>query len=191
LKETKKLVTENNKILNKNEVLADTIARNFDLAIKGEITNNVNKNATIVNKALNSVYLALGDPAVNQALVSNGTISQEFSNLISIRNAAGTTVADKEMANELIKFGTSVEAQKAVVERLKAEAMNIHGALLDQNKELWKKIDPLEVDSQNPNRVAKLSAKDKEAFAKQLQDNRGMSMTQDAIDKEWNRYLAQ
>ena len=94
----------------------------------------------------------MGDPAVNQALVSNGTISQEFANLISIRNASGTNVADKEMANELIRFGTSVEAQKAVVRRLQAEASNIHGALVEQNKELYKIIDPLETSVQNPNR---------------------------------------
>jgi hypothetical protein len=152
LKENKKLVTDNNKVLNKNEILADTINRNFDLAIKGEITNNVNKNATIVNRLLNPFYLALGNPAVNQAMISNGTISQEFANLISIRNASGTTVADKDVANELIKFGTSVEAQKAVVERLKAEAMNIHGALADQNAKLYQTIDPLQQSPQNPNR---------------------------------------
>jgi hypothetical protein len=160
LKDTKKIVTENNKVLNKNVLLADTVAKNFDLAIKGEITNNVNKNATIVNKILNPIYLALGDPAVNQAMVSNGTISQEFANLISIRNASGTTVADKEMANELIRFGTSVEAQKAVVERLKAEATNIHGALVDQNAQLYKIIDPLETSTENPNRQNKVNGGD-------------------------------
>lgn len=152
LKATKALITQNNKVLNNNQIASETVAKNFDLAIKGEITNDVNKNATIVNRILNPVYLALGDPAVNQALVSNGTISQEFANLIAIRNAQGTTVADKEMGSELIRFGTSVEAQKAVVERLKQEATNIHTALKDQNSELYKQIDPLQVDPNNPNR---------------------------------------
>lgn len=148
----KNLINANNKILNNNAIASETVAKNFDLAINGEITNNVNKNATIVNKILNPIYLALGDPAVNQALVSNGTISQEFANLVSIRNAQGTTVSDKEMASELIRFGTSVDAQKAVVERLKAEAVNIHSALLEQNSELYKVTDPLQKNQNNPNR---------------------------------------
>lgn len=156
LKANKLLVNANNKILNNQAVVGDAIIRNFDLAINGEITNDVNKNATIVNKILNPIYMALGDPAVNQAMVSNGTISQEFANLISIRNASGTTVADKEMANELIAFGTSVDAQKAVVERLKAEAANIHNAIKIQNEELYKIIDPLETELANPNRQKKL-----------------------------------
>lgn len=152
LKGNKALIVANNKILNNQAILSDTIEKNFNLAIEGEITNNVNKNATIVNKILNPVYLALGDPATAQALVSNGTITQEFANLISIRNASGTTVADKYMADELIQFGTSVEAQKGIVERLKAEAMNIHSALQDQNKKLYQTIDPLQQSPENPNR---------------------------------------
>ena len=148
----KKLIQDNNKILNKQEILGDTIVKNFDLAIKWEMSNNVNKNATRVNRILNPVYLALWDPAVNQAMVSNGTISQEFANLISIRNSGGTLAADKMMAEELIKFGTSIEAQKAVVERLKAEAANIHSALKDQNTRLRSEIDPLELSDDNPNR---------------------------------------
>ncbi len=148
----KALIAINNKVLNNQAILGETIIRNFDLAIKGEIKNNVNQNATVINRLLNPIYLALGDPAVNQAMVSNGTISQEFANLVSIRNNGGTLAADKEMASELIKFGTSVEAQKAVVERLKAEAANIHGALANQNKELWKLVDPLQQNTQNPNR---------------------------------------
>lgn len=152
LKTNKALIADNNKVLNRNEIASNTIISNFDLAIKGEITNNVNQNATIVNKLLNPFYLALGNPAVNQAMVSNGTISQEFANLISIRNASGTTVSDKEVASELLKFGTSVQAQKAVVERLKAEALNIHDALLNQNKKLYEVIDPLQTNPENPNR---------------------------------------
>lgn len=152
LSTNKKLIADNNKVLNKNEILTDTIVKNFDLAIKGEITNDVNKNATIVNRLLNPFYLALGNPAVNQAMVSNGTISQEFANLISIRNANGTTVSDKDVASELIKFGTSVKAQKAIVERLKAEALNIHDALSNQNAKLYEVIDPLETNPDNPNR---------------------------------------
>lgn len=56
------------------------------------------------------------------------------------------------MASELIKFGTSVEAQKSVVERLKAEAMNIHSSLAQQNAKLYQEIDPLELLPENPNR---------------------------------------
>lgn len=159
LKATKNLINTNNKVLNNNELASSTIAKNFQLAIDGEITNDVNKNATIVNRILNPIYLSLGDPAVNQALVSNGTISQEFANLISIRNAYGTTQADKEMGSELIRFGTSVEAQKAVVQRLAAEATNIHSSLKEQNAKLYAQIDPLELDPNNPNRnVATQSA---------------------------------
>lgn len=154
LKEYNKEINQNLNILNKNAIASDTVIKNFDLAIKGEISNDVNKNATIINKILNPIYLALGDPATNQALVSNGTISQEFANLISIRNANGTLAADKQMANDLISFGTSVDAQKAVVERLRAEAGNIHDALNTRNAELYKQTDPLAQDPNNPIRQA-------------------------------------
>lgn len=150
LKSNKALIAKNNAILNNNILSSEAMVKNFDLAINGEITNDVNQNATIVNKILNPIYLALGDPAVNQAMVSNGTITQEFANLISIRNQSGTLMADKEMASELIRFGTSVEAQKAVVERLKAEASNIHTAVQDANNSLWQQTDPLKQDANNP-----------------------------------------
>lgn len=159
LKSNKALIALNNKILNNNQISSEAVAKNFDLAINGEITSDVNQNATIVNRILNPIYLALGDPAVNQALVSNGTISQEFANLVSIRNAQGTTVADKEMASILLPFGTSVEAQKAVVERLKAEAVNIHDAIKDTNSQLWQEVDPLQQDANNPLRKKTIQEK--------------------------------
>lgn len=149
----KALITANNKVLNSNALQADAITKNFDLAINGEITNNINKNATVVNGLLNPIRIAFGDPATVQALVSNGTISQEFANLLAIKNNGGTTVSDKEMAANLIPFGTSVDAQKAVVERLKAEAANIHSSIATQNQALYKVTDPLQRDSNNPNRV--------------------------------------
>lgn len=161
----KTIINNNNKILNNQSITAQTVESNFDLAIKGEITNDVNKNATIINKILNPIYLALGDPATAQALVSNGTISQEFANLISTRNAQGTLMADKMMAEELIQFGTSVEAQKAIVERLKAEAINITGAVKNQNAELYKIIDPLQQLPENPNRVDPEEAKMNDYFS--------------------------
>lgn len=159
LKGYKTIINNNNKIMNNQAITAQTLEKNFDLAINGEITNDVNKNATIINKILNPVYLALGDPATAQALVSNGTITQEFANLISTRNAQGTLQADKMLAEELIPFGTSVEAQKAIVERLKQEAMNITGAVKNQNAELYKIIDPLQQLPENPNRVDPTQAK--------------------------------
>jgi murein DD-endopeptidase MepM/ murein hydrolase activator NlpD len=156
LDSNKKLIAANNKLLNNQAIVGEAIARNFDLAIQGEITGNVNKNATVINRILNPIKLAIGDPATAAALVSNGTITQEFANLISLRNASGTTVSDKDMAEMLIPFGTSVEAQKAIVQRLRAEAVNIHDALADQNKILWEDIDPLQQNVNNPNRIAKL-----------------------------------
>ena len=157
LKDNKKIVTDNNKVLNKNAILSDTVKKNFDLAINGEITNDINQNATVVNQLLNPLYLAMGNPAVSAAMVSNGTISQEFANLISIRNASGTTVSDKEVANELIKFGTSVDAQKEVVKRLEAEALNIKTTLQQQNSYLYSIVDPLQTDPNNPNRQGAMS----------------------------------
>ena len=149
---TWKIINQNKGILNKINIASDTVESNFNLSIAGEISSNVNKNATLVNQLLNPIYLALGDPAVNQAMVSNGTITQEFANLISTRNAQGTLEADKRMAEELLPFGTSVEAQKAVVTRLVQEATNIKSALNQQNNELWKQVDPLQQNANNPNR---------------------------------------
>jgi len=149
---TWKIINQNKGILNKINIASDTVESNFNLAIRGEISNDVNQNATAVNKLLNPIYLALGDPAVNQALVSNGTITQEFANLISTRNAQGTLAADKMLAEELLPFGTSVEAQKAVVSRLVQEAVNIKKALTSQQETLYQQVDPLQ---QNPNNPAR------------------------------------
>lgn len=156
LMNNKKLIATNNKVLNTQAVTSEALKKNFDLAIDGQMTDDVNKNSTLINKILNPVYLALGDPATNQALVSNGTITQEFANLISIRNQGGTLAADKEMASELMRFGTSLDAQKAVAQRLQAEAINIQNALKDQNNNLWQQVDPLQRQSNNPLRQKSL-----------------------------------
>ncbi len=154
----KKLLSDNLKLLNANKVVADTVERNFNLAIEGEISNDINVNQQILNDLVNPLRMMFGDPSDPQvqatfaALVSNGTITQEFANLIATRNAQGTTVSDKEAAAEILPFGTPVQAQKAVVERLQAEAKNIRGALEDQISSLWIQIDPLEVSPENPNR---------------------------------------
>lgn len=192
LKEYNKEIASNLSVINKNVIQADTINKNFNLAIQGEITDNVNKNATIINKILNPIYLALGDPATNQAMVSNGTISQEFANLISIRNSSGTMAADKLMADELIKFGTSVEAQKAVVERLQAEATNIHSALVDRNTELYKITDPLMKTSANPGRKAVIDHSFVENSLQNLikTDPAYAGKNYDSIIAEMNQHLA-
>ena len=158
MKNLKTIRSANDKILLSNQLQSNIVTKNFDLAIDGQITGNVNKNAPVINKLLNPFREAIGDPQVAAALVSNGTISQEFANLLAIKNAGGTTVSDKEMAAELIPFGTSVEQQKAIVERIKTEAVNIQSAVKTQNGELWKRIDPLEQSTENPNRQAKVTS---------------------------------
>ncbi len=155
----KNLIQANNKILNNQQIISSTIKNNFDLAINWEISNDVNKNAPIVNRLLNPIRNAIWDPATAQALVSNGTITQEFANLLSIRAANGTTVSDKEMADLLIPFGSSVDQQKAIVDRLWREAENLQSAAQSQNWKLWEQIDPLQENSNNPLRQNKISGK--------------------------------
>lgn len=169
IKSNTALITANNKVLNSNAIQSDAIQKNFNLAINGEISGDVNKNATVINNLLNPIRIAFGDPATVQALVSNGTISQEFANLLAIKNNGGTTVSDKETAANLIPFGTSVDAQKAVVQRLETEAMNIKSSLQSQNASLYQQIDPLAQDANNPARQQLLAnTPEALAFGKQL-----------------------
>jgi hypothetical protein len=154
---TKKIINNNEQMIEKNLALSDTIDRNFKVMLQGQISGDVNKNIPLLNGFFNSVKEALGNDPVAAARLSNGTILQEFANLISVRNAQGTTVSDKELAEKIISPGSSISQQKAQLDRLRVEALNIRGALEDQNKKLWTEIDPLEKDKKNINRQSKLS----------------------------------
>lgn len=148
------LINANNKLLNSNVIQADTVDKNMNLAISGMKAGNINQSYTFVNSIVNSVNQAIGDPATVQAMISNGTIGKELGNLLSIKNAGGTTVSDSDLGAKLIDKNAPVATQIASLQRLVAEAKNIHGAVQTQNYSLYAQTDPLMKDPSNPIRPA-------------------------------------
>lgn len=150
LKEYNKEINQNNSILNKNTVQADTVNRNFQLVIDVMTKDGVNTKAPVINNVVNWAETLMGDPETAAYVASNKTLANEISSLLAVKNASGTTVGDKLEAAGIVPQGTSIDGQIAIVKRLQAEASNIHTALTDRNAELYKQTDPLAQDVNNP-----------------------------------------
>lgn len=154
LKGNKTLITGNNKLLNNLNVQEGTIAKNFKLAVDNLETNKLNQDSQPINAFMNSIKNMLGDPDVATYLTQNATLSNEVSSLLALKNASGTTVADKLEAAGLVPKNASEKQQKAILKILIQEAENARTTLEHVNGDLYSKIDPLQQLPENPNRVS-------------------------------------
>lgn len=145
-----KLINGNNKLLNTIGVQSKTIISNFGLNLENITANDINTNSPIVNGFLDQVKYLMGDPDVAQYLNQESTLQNEMSSLIAVKNASGTTVADKLMSAGLIDKNASVDQQVKVLKTIMQEAMNGESAIKAQNVDLYSQTDPLQVDPQNP-----------------------------------------
>ncbi len=152
LKANKQLIVGNNKIANNLNIQEGTINKNFSLAIQNLDKNNISQSAQPINAFINSIKNLMGDPNVAQYLTQNGTIQNEVGNLIALKNATGTTVADKLASAGLVPKNASEEQQKAILKILLQEAQNGFQTIQSVSGDLYKQIDPLEQDPNNPNR---------------------------------------
>lgn len=152
LKGNKGLIVANNKLLNNLNLQEGTINANFKLAIDNLDKNKINQSAQPINAFLDNIKNALGDPAVATYLTQNGTIANEIGSLLALKNASGTTVADKLESAGLVPKHASESQQKAILKVLMQEAENGRTAISDASAELYKNIDPLQTDTNNPNR---------------------------------------
>jgi len=152
LKNNKTLINGNNKLLNQLNIQEGTVGKNFKLAVDNLEKGNINQNSQPINAFLNAIKNAMGDPDVAQYLTQNGTLQNEVGSLIAIKNASGTTVADKLASAGLIPQNASEAQQKQILKILLQEAENGALTINETNAELYKQIDPLEQSTQNPNR---------------------------------------
>jgi hypothetical protein len=158
LKGNKAMVVANNKLLNNLSMQEGTVGKNFKLALENINKNNLNQNSQPINAFLNHIKNMLGDPAVAQYITQNGTLQNEVGSLIAVKNATGTTVADKLASAGLVPKDASEEQQIAILKTLMQEAENGQSTIQELNSELYKNIDPLETEPLNPNRKTEKSA---------------------------------
>lgn len=152
------LISGNNQLLNNLGIQSTTVGKNFALAVKNLDASNLNQNVQPINAFLDSVKNALGDPAVSQYLAQNATLSNEIGSLLAVKNATGTTVHDKLESAGLITNKMSADQEVQVIKTILQEAQNSENAIKSQNADLYSSIDPLQQDSNNPNRTSSSSS---------------------------------
>lgn len=144
------LVSNNNQLLNNLNIQEGTISKNFGLNLENLNANNVNQAAPVINKLVDSIAQASGSTSVAQYLSQNKTIQQELGSLLAVKNASGTTVADKLAAGDLLPSDLSADQQKIILQTLIKEANNQKQVIGQTTSELYNKTDPLGLDPQNP-----------------------------------------
>lgn len=148
------LIAANNKLLNGISVQSSTVGKNFALAVSNLTANNLNQNSQPINNFLDSIKNALGDPAVAQYMAQNATLGNEVGSLLAVKNASGTTVHDKLESAGLINNKMSADQEVAVIKTILTEAQNAQAAIQGQNSTLYQQVDPLQQDSNNPNKTS-------------------------------------
>lgn len=147
-----KLIQTNNKLLNNIGVQSSTIGKNFALAVSNLDANNINDHVQPINSFLDSVKSMLGDPTISQYFAQNATLSNEVSSLLAVKNASGTTVHDKLESAGLINNKMTAKQEVEVIKTILQEAQNAEDAINGQNASLYQQIDPLQTNTNNPNR---------------------------------------
>lgn len=153
LKGNKALIVANNKLANNLNIQEDTVAKNFALSIENLDKNGINQNSPPINAFLDKMKNLMGSPEVAQYLAQNTTVANELGSLLAVKNASGTTVADKLEASGLVPKGASEAQQKAILKVLLQEAENAQTALKDVSSNLYSQVDPLSKDPNNPERA--------------------------------------
>lgn len=148
------LISANNKLANNLKIQEGTVEKNFGLSLQNVNANNLNQAYPILNNVINGIKNAEGDPAVAQYMAQNSTIQQELGNLLAVKNASGTTVYDKIAGAGLLPRNATPAQQVQVVKTLLQEAQNASSVFNQTNGDLYRQIDPLERQSNNPNRYS-------------------------------------
>lgn len=144
------LIAKNEGLLNNLSVQTGVIIKNFGLSLDNENANNVNATAPVINKVVDALSQAAGSTSVAQYLSQNATLQQEIGSLLSVKNAAGVTVADKLAAGDLLPSDLSSDQQKTILTTLLKEAKNQQQTIGEANAALYLQTDPLGLDPQNP-----------------------------------------
>ncbi|CAM5999301.1 unnamed protein product [Sphagnum balticum] len=145
-----KLISNNNQLQNQLNVQEGTIQKNFGLSLENMTANNINQSAPIINGLADSLAKASGNVPVAQYLSQIGTLQPEIGSLLAIKNASGTTVADKIAAGDLLPSDLSLDQQKQILSTFLKEANNQSDAIANANAKLYIQTDPLAMNPQNP-----------------------------------------
>lgn len=152
LKGNLELLNANNKMLNNLNIQENTVGKNFKMAIDNIDKTGLNQNSPLINSFLNQVKYLMGDPAIAQYIAQNTTLQNEAASLLSVKNSSGTTVEDKLLAAGLIDKRGNIDQQKTVLKTLLKEAQNAQDAIKQSSTNLYRQVDPLAQDSNNPER---------------------------------------
>lgn len=154
-----KLINTNNDLANKLTTQEQTVKANVNLSLQNMTKNGLNSSSFApLNGLIDYVKSAFNDPNVGQFLSQNSTIQNELGSLLAIKNASGTTVYDKLQSAGIINPTDTKEVIQRKVNTLITEAGNFSTALNTVNGELYKKIDPLMINPDNPNRQVELNS---------------------------------
>ena len=95
-------LSTNNTLLNTINTQTEVIEKNFGLSLDNMSANNVNEAPPAINGTLDWLKEQAGSDSVAQYLEQNSTLTNEIGTLLSLKNASGTTVADKLAASEQV-----------------------------------------------------------------------------------------
>ena len=144
------LINTNSNLLNQLKVQEGTISKNFNLNLSNLTANNVNQSAPVINDIVNYLANASGSTSVAQYLSQNETLQNELASLLSVKNASGTTVADKLSSSNVLPAGASVAQAQTILNTLMTEANNQASVIGATNAQLYSQVDPLGLDPENP-----------------------------------------
>ena len=143
-------IDSNNQLLNNLNIQTGTIAQNAKLLQSNLASGNVNTSAPIINKMVNDLAAAAGNVPVAQYLSQQETLKNELASLLSVKNASGTTVADKLSSADVLPSGATPDQINQIVSTLMQEAQNQSSTILTTNAQLYLDTDPIAVNPQNP-----------------------------------------
>lgn len=151
------ILQTNNSIANNLNTQEGTVNKNVEFSLENMKNNNLNSAGfKPLDSFLNTISDMFNDPHVGQLIAQNQTIQNELGSLLAVKNASGTTVYDKLSSAGIITSNDSPDQIKTKVSALLREASNFADSLNTANADIYKQIDPLMQDKNNPLRTSEL-----------------------------------
>ncbi len=151
IQQQRDLLTSNNKLANNLKIQEQTVQSNVNLSIANMKSSNINSSQFApLNSLIDTVQNMFNDPNIGQMLAQNTTIQNELGSLLAVKNASGTTVYDKMTSAGII---SPTDTQANITQKVNAlmkEAANFADSIGNANADIYKQIDPLVQDPNNP-----------------------------------------
>lgn len=151
------ILQSNNQMANNLKIQEQTVKANVDFSLDNMKKNGLNSAGfKPLDSVINTVQNMFDDPHVGQLIAQNQTIQNELGSLLAVKNASGTTVYDKLTSAGIITSSDSSDQIQTKVNALISEASNFAGSLNSANADIYKQIDPLMQDPNNPLRASEM-----------------------------------